>query len=276
MIVTTLAHSTWLKKAAKQLETKDGRVVIVYELIVNASDEMGLKAWAKHFREHYCLDSKIDKLLKGTGKSRAEYLRDLVFPDAQDDFGPATRSGDFAEILIADLLESHLGYWVPRIRYSDKMIRNESPKGADVIGFKFADGGPEKPSEKDALVTFESKAQLSGKKAKGRLQDAVNDSMKDEFRLGESLNAIKRRLIDQDKDEEAERVERFQEGLAIPYVRESGAAAVFCSSVYNVANITGTDCSMHENLDNLMLIVVHAKEFMKLVHALYERAANEA
>lgn len=156
------------------------------------------------------------------------------------------------------------------------MIRNESPKGADVIGFKFADGGPEKPSEKDALVTFESKAQLSGKKPKTRLQDAVNDSMKDEFRLGESLNAIKRRLIDQDKDKEAERVERFQEGLAIPYVRESGAAAVFCSSVYNIANITETDCSKHENLDNLMLIVVHAQEFMKLVHALYERAANEA
>lgn len=276
MMATKLPHSTWLKRTAKKLQTNDGRNVVVYELVVDSSDETALKAWAKHFREHYCLDSKLDKLRKGTGKSRAEYLRDLVFPDAKDDFGPATRSGDFAEILIADLLESHLGYWVPRIRYSDKMVRNESPKGTDVIGFKFADGGPSKPSRKDALIAFESKAQLSGKKAQGRLQDAVNDSMKDEFRLGESLNAIKRRLIDQEKDEEAERVERFQEGLAVPYVREAGAAAVLCSSVHSVANIAETDCSKHENLGNLMLIVVHAKEFMKLVHALYERAANEA
>ena len=276
MMATSLPHSTWLKRAAKKLHTKDGRNVTVYELVVDAADNTTLKAWAKHFREHYCLDSKIDKLRKGTGKSRAEYLRDLVFPDPKDDFGPATRSGDFAEILIADLLESHLGYWVPRIRYADKMVRNESPKGTDVIGFKFANGGPSKPSKKDALIAFESKAQLSGRKAKDRLQDAVDDSVKDEFRIGESLNAIKRRLIDQDRDEEAERVERFQEGLTVPYVRESGAAAVFCSSVYSVTNIASTDCSEHENLDNLMLVVIHAKEFMKLVHALYQRAANEA
>lgn len=276
MIATSLPHSQWLKRASKTVDTKDGRTVTVYEFDVDASDKSALKAWAKHFREHYCLDSKIDKLRKGTGKSRPEYLRDLVFPDQMDDFGPATRSGDFAEILIADLLESSLGYWVPRMRYADKMVRNESPKGTDVIGFKFAKGGPSKPSRKDALIAFESKAQLSGKKAKDRLQDAVNDSVKDEFRIGESLNAIKRRLIDQDREAEAERVERFQEGLTVPYVRESGAAAVFCSSVYSATNIASTDCSKHENLDNLMLVVVHAKEFMTLVHALYQKAANEA
>ena len=273
-MATTLQHSAWFNRAAQKPRTRDGRDVIVYELVVDASDEAALMAWAKHFRQHYCLDCKIDKLRKGTGKSRKEYLRGLVFPDAKDDFGPATRSGDFAEILIADLIESHFGYWVPRIRYADKMVRNESPKGTDIIGFKLANGVPSKPSRKDALIAFESKAQLTGKKAKGRLQEAVNDSMKDEFRLGESLNAIKRRLIDQGKDKEAERVERFQEGLAVPYVREAGAAAVFCSSVYNMAQIASTDCSKHENLDKLMLIVVHAKEFMRLVHALYERAAN--
>lgn len=276
MIGTTLPHSIWLKEADDTLQTKDGKDVTVYELVVDSSDTAMLKAWAKHFREHYCLDSKIDKLRKGTGKSRAEYLRDLVFPDAKDDFGPATRSGDFAEILIADLLEGQLGYWVPRVRYLDKMVRNESPKGTDVLGFRFANGGPSEPSRKDVLIAFESKAQLRGTKMQDKLQDAVNDSVKDKFRIGESLNAIKRRLIDQDKDDEAERVERFQEGLAVPYVRKAGAAAVFCSSIFCAPNIAGTDCSKHENLDNLMLVVIHSKEFMKLVHALYERAAIEA
>lgn len=275
-MASTLPHTTWLKKAAKELLTKDGKKVTVFELMVDPSDEAALTGWAKHFREQYCLDSKLDKLRTGTGKSRAKYLLDLVFPDAKDDFGPATRSGDFAEILIADLLESHAGYWVPRTRYSDKMVRNESPKGTDVIGFKFANGGPSTPSRKDALIAIESKAQLSGGKSKDRLQDAVNDSMKDEFRIGESLNAIKRRLIDQAKEEEAERVERFQEGLAVPYVRKAGAAAVFSSAVYNASNIERTDCSKHENLSNLVLVVVHAKEFMTLVHSLYQRAADEA
>lgn len=269
-------HVAWLKESAEKLTSNDGKEITVYELVVEKSNTAALTAWAKHFREHYCLDSKIDRLRHGTGKSRAEYLKDLVFPDAKDDFGPATRSGDFAEILIADLLDSHLGYWVPRIRYSDKMVRNESPKGTDVIGFRFAKGGPSQPSKKDALIAFESKAQLSGKKPKARLQDAVNDSEKDMFRIGESLNAIKRRLIDQGEDDEADRVERFQDGITTPYVRESGAAAVLCSSVFDVPTIGSTDCSAHENADNLKLVVVHAKEFMQLVHALYERAANEA
>lgn len=269
-------HIAWLKESGKKLTSNDGKEIAVYELVVEKSNKAALTAWAKHFREHYCLDSKIDRLRKGTGKTRAEYLKDLVFPDANDDFGPATRSGDFAEILIADLLDSHWGYWVPRIRYSDKMVRNESPKGTDVIGFKFAKGDHLQPSKKDALIAFESKAQLSGKKPKARLQDAVNDSEKDAFRIGESLNAIKRRLIDQGKDGEADRVERFQEGITIPYIRESGAAAVLCSSVFNAETIGSTDCSAHENADNLKLVVIHAKEFMQLVHALYERAANEA
>lgn len=268
--------SPWLLKAPGKVQTKDGLDVTVYELVVDATDKAALKLWAKRFREHYCLDAKLDRLRKGTGKSRADYLRDLVFPDMKEDFGPATRSGDFAEILIADLLEGHLGYWVPRVRYADKMVRNESPKGTDVVGFKFARGGPSRPSKRDVLIAFESKAQLSGTKAKKRLQDAVNDSRKDKFRMAESLNAIKRRLIEQGKDNEADSVERFQEGLAVPYILRSGAAAVFCSSLYAATNIAGTDCSKHENVGNLDLVVVHGKQLMKLVHALYDRAADEA
>lgn len=57
----------------------------------------------------------------------------------------------------------------------------------------------------------------------------------------------------------------------------SAAAAIFCSSVYDAAHICKTtDCSDHENVSNLTLIVVHSEALMKFVHALYERAANEA
>lgn len=271
------SHTDWLKPIKGKLKTADGIAVKVFELDIEHGDGLTLAEWARHFREHYCLDTQIDRLRRGTRKSRAKYLTDIVFPDELDDFGPATRSGDFAEILIADLLESQFGFWVPRTRYSDKQVRNESPKGTDVLGFKFDGAGPSKPSKKDTLISFESKAQLSGKKAKARLQGAVNDSCKDVYRISESLNAMKRRLISYQDDEAADLVERFQDGLEVPYIRMSGAAAVFCSSIYNAAHISKTtDCSKHENIDNLMLVVVHSKALMKFIHVLYERAANEA
>jgi hypothetical protein len=276
-MATAKSHTAWLKKTGVIVKTADGIPVSVYELDIDHKDDPTLTRWAKHFREHYCLDNQIDRLKKGTGKSRAEYLSDLVFPDKSDDFGPATRSGDFAEILLADLLESQLGFWTPRTRYDEKLVRNESPKGTDVLGFKFFGPGPSKPSKKDALISFESKAQLSGNKPKARLQDAVIDSAKDVYRMSESLNAMKRRLIARQDDEAADRVERFQDGLEVPYIRLSGAAAVFCSSVYKPSHISKTtDCTSHENVGNLMLVVIHSKTLMNFVHALYERAANEA
>lgn len=272
----TTTHTDWLKKTGANIQTVDGISIEVYELNINHSDELVLSQWAKHFREQYCPDKLLDRLRKGTNKSRAQYLTDLVFPDKSEDFGPATRSGDFAEILIADLLESQLGFWTPRTRYDDKMVRNESPKGTDVLGLKFGGVGPSKPSREDILISFESKAQLSGKNAKSRLQDAVKDSTKDVYRISESLNAMKRRLIARADNEGADRVERFQDGLEVPYLRMSGAAAIFCSSIYDSDQISKTNCKGHENVDNLMLVIVHSATLMAFVHALYERAANEA
>lgn len=273
----TLKHMAWLKKTPGKLKTTDGTAISVFELDIDHADVAVLGEWATHFRHHYLLDSKIDRLRKGTGKSRDEYLTDMVFPDKTDDFGPATRSGDFAEILVADLLESQFGFWTPRTRYDDKLVRNESPKGTDVLGFRFAGAGPAFPTKQDVLVSFESKAQLSKGSPKAKLQEAVVDSAKDALRISESLNAMKRRLIDRGDDDGADKVERFQEGLQVPYIRMSGAAAVFCSSVYDSASVSSTtDCSAHENVDNLMLVVVHAATLMKFVHALYERAATES
>jgi len=59
-------HAEWLKKAATTLKTKDGKKINVYELLVDKSDKAALTAWAKHFREHYCLDVKLDRLRRGT------------------------------------------------------------------------------------------------------------------------------------------------------------------------------------------------------------------
>ena len=153
-----LDHLAWLNETDEVLTTSDGKKVRVYELVCNKSDAATWSAWAKHFREHYCLDSMIDVLKAGTPyeSSRAEYLTSLVFPDAKEKPGPSIRSGDFAEILISDLLEHHFAFWVPRTRYKAKAIRNESTKGTDVIGIKLLkDDGTVSP--KDSLFTFEVK-----------------------------------------------------------------------------------------------------------------------
>lgn len=275
---SSLDHLAWLNETDEVLTTSDGKKVCVWELVCNKSDAATWGAWAKHFREHYCLDSMIDALKAGTPyeSSRADYLTSLVFPDASKTPGPSIRAGDFAEILIADLLEHHFAYWVPRTRYIDKAIRNESTKGTDVIGIKLLkDDGTASP--KDSLFTFEVKAQFSGNKPNPRLQDAVNDSMKDEKRKAETLNAIKQRLAEEGRMDEVLKVQRFQDALKNPYIEQTGAAALFCTSIYDANNISKTTtCSTHPNTKRLTLIVVRADAFMQLVHHLYERAANEA
>jgi len=269
-------HLTWLKGTGEKLITSDGKKITVLELMVDGADTSTWKAWAKHFREHYCLDSMIDEFCAGTPYSRAEYLKQLVFPDAKNDWGPAVRAGDFTEILLSDLVEAHFQCWVPRIRYANKNVRNESPKGTDVLGLKFVNANFS-PSPKDILLTFEGKAQLSGKKPLSRLQDAIDDSSKDTFRKGETLNAAKRRLIEQGNQEDSRKVRRFQDALGQPYVEQSGAAAFFCRSVYDAAHICkSTSCKAHKNFSNLFLLVIRSENFMKLVHTLYERAADEA
>lgn len=274
-MTTEPSHVTWLKRKAP-LSSADGKPIRVLELSIDSSDDEALSAWAAHFRRHYCLDAQIDRLRRGTGLTRAEYLTQLVFPDKTSAFGPATRSGDFAEILVSDLVQFKLGYVVPRTRYGNKKVRNESSKGTDVVGLRILSGDPTKFSKNDSVLTFETKAQLRAKSKSNRLQDAVDDCIRDEYRLAESLNAMKQRLLDLQDEGQADMVERFQEPLARPFKVSTGAAAIVCTSLFDEALLESTDCSIASGVPDLVLLVVHGPQLMHLVHALYERAASEA
>lgn len=268
------SHLNWLVSSGTKLKTQDGKEVELWELN-HASDQKVLSAWAKHFREHYCDDTEIDVLLEGTPhKTRGEYLTALKFPDAKLKPGPGIRSGDFAEILIADYLEYILGYWVPRTRYEDKTVRNESTKGSDVIGFAFRHAGQISPN--DTLFIFESKAQLSGQKAKTILQQAIDHSAKDELRRAESLNAVKQRLLKRKDLPGVAKVARFQDVAKQPYQSLAGAAALFTTEVLNHAVIRSSDTTKHPNRAHLALLVISGPKLMDLVHHLYARAADEA
>lgn len=267
------AHLDWLADTGERQVTACGREIEIWALSPK-EDAAVLSAWARHFRQHYVCDDELAAMVEGTELANAEYLRTLVFPDAKAAPGPSVRSGDFGEILIADYIEFVLGFWCPReLRYRDRWNRNDSTKGCDVVGFKFATDAPADPN--DELIIFEAKSGMSESKAH-RLQNAIDDSAKDKLRDGMTLNAIKRRLLDRGAIDEARRVQRFQNQAARPFRRVNGAAAVLDDAVFATTDLTVADASKHPDGANLRLIVVRGPSLMQLVHALYERAADEA
>lgn len=276
-------HVDWLVDTGQRLQTADRKTVEVWELR-HVQDDAVLTAWAKHFRNHYCPDSDID-FLRGP-RSRKDYLEEIKFPSATSKLGPAVRAGDFGEILIADFLQWVLGYSVPRVRWNNKIVRDESSKGSDVIGFQFEKATGESP--KDALAVFESKTKFSAGSKANRLQDAINDSAKDHIRIDESLNYVKQRLFEKGQKDEAVKVERFQNPVDNPYLEVYGAAALFSEDQFQASEVSAADCQKlpasrdgattkrHPNWDDLVLIVIKGMDMMALVHELYKRAADEA
>ena len=75
---------------------------------------------------------------------------------------------------------------------------------------------------------------------------------------------------------EANRISRFQNPEDHPFRELSGAAALFSSDIYSPDVITKTNCERHPNSGGLVLLVIRGDNFMKLVHELYKRAADEA
>lgn len=260
-------------KQEQSLTLTGGATCEIWELAV-PEDATLLSEWAHQFREAYCRDSDLDTLREGTGKSRAEYLLDLVFPDESAPPGPAVRSGDFAELLVSDYVEFILGYWVPRGKYAEKGSRDESVKGVDIVGFQCPDPGQPKPT--DEMLAFEAKAQLGGGKYKDRLQVAVNDSGKDYLRAGETLAAMKRRMHVSGERGSMLVVQRFQDAVDRPYRLLSGAAAILSDSAFDADGIKATTVAEHNNASNLKLIAIKGKDLMTLAHTLYQRAADEA
>lgn len=266
-------HLKWLVNSGEAITLPSGNTVPIWDLQHHAVETV-LSEWAKHFRNHYCVDHDLPALVNGTGLSNKDYLLTIKFPDSKAAPGPSIRAGDFAEILVADFVEYFLGYWCPReLRYDQKFSRDESAKGCDVLGFKFESNKLGHPN--DELFIFESKAAFSGK-PRNRLQDAVDDSIKDRFRESLSLNAIKQRFIERGDMPKATVIARFQNIVDRPFIRKNGAAAVVDVTTYDPILLGQTDINAHYNAAELHLLVIRGPDMMKLVHGLYERAANEA
>jgi len=267
----TDTHLDWLEDTGESIHTACGMEAKVFSFNHDASDNIIMSEWATHFRNHYCLDTEL-KYLKPKNTSNKEYL-ELKFPNPKKGFGPRIRAGDFSEILVADYLQYLNNYYVPRTRYDRKTIGDESTKGSDVLAFQQHSN---EADSNDELLVYEVKAKLTPAKNDDRLQIAVNDSVKDETRIAESLNAIRQRLFDKQDFDGVKVIDRFQDNVESPYITNYGAAAVITNSAFCKSTLEKTDTTQHPNRDNLELLVIRGEALMSLVHALYQRAANEA
>lgn len=265
-----MRYMEWYEKEASLL-TEDGREITVLNLNTEDSDEI-LDEWAEHFRKNYRTLEDLNFDIEGTGKSREEFLINNVFPDTREKPGPATRVGDFCELLVADYIEFMYSYYVPRTRYCRKINRNMSSPGSDVLGFKVNKSS----SNKDEIFVIEVKGTAnpkSSKKGNDRLQDAINDSKKDIVRYAESLNAVKRRLKDVGELDKAKLIGRFQNYADKPYIIKYGASAVLTNNIFVAGDMIKTTTKNHPG-KHLELIVIHNKNLKELIDDLYRRAAR--
>ena len=239
-----------------------------YQYDIDAFDE-----WAKHFRNQYCSDKDLDRLRKPTGKNREDFLLDFKFPDKSNPPGPSTRSGDFAEILIADFLEYIEKYWTPRTRYDRKVNKDMSTPGSDVIAIKIKNMPNGNPC--DELVVFEVKSRIAS--TSNDLNKAINGSSKDPLRIAESLEAMSTRFY-YDRDQESyDKIGRIQQMINIAKKPCSYGAALVCSNnLYNQQLVSGADVTNHPQNANLRLLLVKANDLRAIVHSLYSWTAHEA
>ena len=208
-----------------------------------------------------------------------EYLKTYVFPSRTQGLGPSVRSADFAEILVADYFQFLANWLVPRIRYRFKAIPDESTKGTDILAFQLAGGtnlAKEVYSANDVMLCVEVKAQFSGSAAPSKLQEAIDHSAKDQYRKGLSLNAMHQRLRQIGDLAGVQLVTRFQNPTDHPYLSRSAATAFYCESVFKEEVVSTASTAQHPESGTLVLFVFKGQEMMKLVHRLYEVAANEA
>lgn len=263
------SHMKYFQKQS-DIITNSGQKITVYEL--NVEDDVDtLKEWAKHLREHYCLDDEIDFLRSGTELSRENYLSQIIFPDPKKGMGAAVMSGDFAEILVHDYIEFIEQYYTTRTRYSRKVNRNSSTMGSDVLGYKCSNAT--KPNKNDELKVLEVKAQSSENKPENKLQTAVDHSVKDMARLAESLNAEVQRLVDRNKYDEAKIIQRFQWKTDRPYKLSFSAVAVHSKKSFSEDLLKEVDISNHPD-SNINLLVICSEKLMEFIKEMYVRASK--
>lgn len=235
-------------------------------------DKSILDDWALHIRRNYIEDEELKEDAEENAMTVKDYLHNYVIPQKGEAFGATARSADITEILISDLLEFVHNYSVPRYKLKDRLGKNNSQQGTDVIAYKYVNED-NTPNDKDELVAAEVKANLN-KTEYTPIRNAIIDSKKDEHRLARTVDCCRKRLKKLGQPEESEKVKRFlfkpDNNYQISYI----AAGV--SSRENVDDVIELEFSNEELKiqTNEMIFYVHGKKLMDLAHNIYERCCK--
>ena len=264
-------------KFEKSIPYSYGKEIQVYRLNNELLDDSIINEWACSLKDNYIEENIIEDLVKGTGLTKKEYLEKNVFPDHRHHLGASTMSGEFGEILVYDYINFVLKHYVTRTRYLEKVNPNVPVTGSDVLGYQVKN--IYKPSITDHLIVAEVKTRSSKsgnhkKLCEKTIADAIKDSKKDRVRIGESLNAEKRRLLNRMRIGEAKIVERFQNKTDNPFIIDFFAVAVLDSDLYSDQLVLDVINSQHENVKTTSILIIHSKELMKFLRDLYRRACS--
>lgn len=273
------SYLTWLIEE-KGVILDNGEPIRCYKLDYSDDDEI-LNAWAVHLRRHYITDKELAETCEELELSSEEYLKQFVIPQkGKDKMAGTARSNGISEILFSDLLEFIYGFEVPRCRMNNMSGPTVSEHGTDVIGYKFHNSD-KTPDTKDRLVTVEVKAGLT-QDTTDVIEKAVIDANKDEYRLAQSLDYMRKKLKRMDKLDEAKDILRFQKKTRVDYKLENYAAGVSSLEEIPEFELDGNKTKIIPEIvgDDLRLkgdagiYYVHGKSLMELAHKIYDRCVK--
>ena len=239
--------------------------------------EAELNEWALHLRRQYICDKDLTQE-SGLFKSPVhEYLKTSIIPDNVDRRN--ARSGDFAEILIEDILECLFGFAVPRYKHRYREDKNLSGPGTDVIAYYRKDRSA--PSADDELLAIEVKSDASGTTEKnflervkaatvGSAKDVLADSDDDPNRLPMSLELTIKKAYRAGDRVTVNDLLRFLDKGGEHFEVKYGSAVTTSYSTPSVALAKSLPADVGFKMDDL-LIVVHGNKLMDLVNSLYDR-----
>lgn len=243
-------------------------------------EEAMLEDWALHLRRHYVRDDELKRYCDGEARDVATVLKEDYIPDR-----PTTRSGDFGEILLSDILQFVEGYEVPRYKQVKRADRNMSDPGVDVVAYRISDLNSSGPN--DELVTIEVKARATYKK--GLLIDAIlaaeNSAQKDPARNAMTLRMYKKRSSDTGDTRTKNEMARLMTKSENPYRHVLAMAVVIGVDDLQTEYENMKELSESEECDAEMrekmrfetvekVYIVHKGELMKLIHEIYGKCVS--
>ncbi len=258
----------------------NGERLKCYKLDYSDEEEI-LDSWAVHLRRHYISDIELAESCEELEMTPEEYLKQNVIPQKGDNMMVGTaRSNGISEILFLDLLEFVYNFEVPRCRMDNMSGKTVSEHGTDVIGYKFFNED-KTPDTKDKLVTVEVKAELT-KTTPKVIEKAVIDANKDEFRIAQSLDYMRKKLKRMDKKEQSKDMVRFLKKSSVDYILENIAAGMSSLEELPESVIDGSKKRIIPEIvgdelrlkGNAAIYYIHGKRLMELAHNIYDRCVK--